>query len=110
VPVGSTEDVPATDDAEAFSFDAEGARAIEDDTQVDITGFDPADDSLIFDLPTASGPTTLDALDGVQGVVVQDNPFVPSTLVTFGTDDNGDLISLELIGVTDPSAVNVDVI
>lgn len=98
--------------AENFSLDVVAAQAETDNTLVDLAGFLAAEDMLTFDLANATGPTTLDALNGMQGIAVQDNPFVGggSTTVNFGPDGNGDVIILTLLGVTDPATVNVDVI
>ena len=51
------------------------AQALTDNTQIAIDGFDTAADSLQFDITTAAGTTTLDALNGVDEVVVQSNPI-----------------------------------
>lgn len=97
---------------ENFSLDVVAAQAETDNTLVDLAGFLAAEDTLTLDLANATGPTTLDALNGMQGIAVQDNPFVGggSTTVNFGPDGNGDVIILTLLGVTDPATVNVDVI
>jgi len=81
-------------------------------TQIYLTGFDTANDILKLDL-TTPGITTLNQLDGVDGIDVVPNPFAaggPSTLVTFGPDMEGDVIALTLVGITDASQVQVQVV
>jgi hypothetical protein len=104
---GSTAPVAGTAADETFALDVDAARLLTANTQIDLSGFNVAADALEFNLPTASGATTLDALDGQQGVVVQLDPFTGSTVVTFGQDADGDLISLTLVGVADASLVDV---
>jgi len=107
IPAGSTDDIAATDDADNFTFDLAAAQAETNDTQVDITGFDTAADKFTYDLATPIGVTTLDQLDGVEGIAVQEDPFAGSTLVTFGPDGDGDIISITIAGVDDASTVDV---
>ncbi|MBV5310680.1 hypothetical protein [Chromatium okenii] len=86
-------------------------------TQVTVTGFEtgPDADVLELDLPEADGPTTLDLLDGVVvdadhtiGVIV--NEITGDTIVNFGPNADGEVVTLTLAGVTDPSTVVVEVI
>jgi hypothetical protein len=49
-------------------------------------------------------------LNGVEGIAVQTNPIAGSTLVNFGMDANGDVITLTLTGTTSPSSIVVNVI
>ncbi len=107
---GSTAPVAATAADEVFTLDVDAAKLLTANTQIDLTAFSTANDGLSFNLPTASGVTTLAALDGVQGVVVQLDPFTGSTVVTFGADADGDVISLTLVGVADASLVDVLVV
>ena len=88
---GETGDVAATGADDVFEFDAETALDDADNlvTQASITGFDTAADSLELDMTTAVGATTLDQLNGVDGVVVQVNPFAGDLVVNFGADANG---------------------
>lgn len=98
--------------AEDFQLDVVAARGQAPNTQIDLSGFLAVEDQLTLDLPEATGLTTLDQLNGVQGVVVQPNPFLEggSTTVTFGADADGTIIALNLLGVTDATSVNVNVI
>ena len=48
--------------------------------------------------------------DGVDGIAVQFDGIDAETLINFGTDANGDVITLTLIGVTDPALVNISVV
>jgi len=108
IPAGSTDAIAATADVDNFTFDLAAAQAETNDTQVDITGFDTAADKFTFDLATPIGVTTLDQLDGVEGIAVQSDSFAGSTLVTFGPDADGDLIAITIDGVTDAKTVVVD--
>lgn len=110
---GSNDPVDATEDADVFTFDAAVALADIDgtNTQIDINGFDTAADSLQLDITTALGATTLDLLDGVDGIVVQDDPFAGNTVINFGNDANGgEPVVLNLVGVTDTTLVNVETV
>lgn len=107
--VGATATNATGDNAtnEVFSFDVEAALATVDNTQVTITGFDVANDKLSLNLADAIGSTTLDQ---VTAATVQSNPITQSTLVNFGADANGDIVTLTLAGLTDATAVNVEVV
>jgi hypothetical protein len=107
---GSSTPVTATSQADIFSFAPAGASFLTANTQITISQFDTAKDKFQFDLTTALGTTTLAALNGVEGISVQTDPFAGSTVVSFGADANGDLVVLTLAGVTTPSSVIVDVI
>ena len=110
---GSSDPVDATVDADVFTFDAAVALADVDgtNTQIDINGFDTTADSMAFDLTAALGETTLDQLDGVEGISVQLDPFEGDLVVNFGNDANGgDLVVLNLVGVADAGQVNVDIV
>lgn len=110
---GSTAPVDATDDADVFTFDVAVALADADGatTQIDITGFDMTADSLRLDLITAVGETTLDQLNGVEGIAVQAEPFAGDTVINFGNDANGgEPVVLNLVGVADASQVNIDIV
>lgn len=99
--------------AEDFQLDVVAARGLAPDTQIDLVDFLAAEDQLTVDLTAATGPTTLDQLNGVEGIAVQDDPFNaggPSTLINFGPDADGDVIVLLLVGVADATSVNVNVI
>jgi methionine-rich copper-binding protein CopC len=108
--VGSTAPVTATAQADNFSFNLAAARATAADTQIAINGFALAQDRLTIDSVTALGAVKLSALDGIDGIAVQPNAITTETLISFGTDANGDLITLTLIGVTDPALVNISVV
>ena len=108
--VGSTAPVTATAQADNFSFNVAAAKATAADTQIAINGFAVAQDILTIDSVTALGAVKLSALDGVDGIAVQFDGIDAETLVNFGTDANGDVITLTLIGVTDPALVNISVV
>ncbi|MDO9141927.1 MAG: hypothetical protein Q7U38_16525, partial [Methylobacter sp.] len=79
--------------------------------QITITGFDAAADSLIIDTATASPlVTTLAGLAGIDGIAVQPNAITNETLINFGPDADGDIITLTLAGIVDPALVNISVI
>ncbi len=107
---GSSTAVTATNQADTFSFAPAGARALTANTQITINQFDTAKDKFQFDLTSALGLTTLAALNGVEGITVQSNPFVGAIVINFGADANGDLVALTLTGVTTPDSVIVEVI
>jgi len=106
-------DIAATSGDDVITFNLGAAQNTAGaNTQIDLTGFDTANDILKLDL-TTPGNTTLDLLDGVDGIDVVPNPFAaggPSTLVTFGPDMEGDVIALTLVGITDASQVQVQVV
>lgn len=118
---GTTDPVTATEDAEVFSFDIAAAKALTDDTQISIGqndpldaqivtgGFDVANDRLLIDSETNLGATTLDQLNGVDGISVQENVITNQTLINFGADADGQPITVTLAGIVDPSLVNIDV-
>lgn len=112
IPAGSSAPITADNTkAEVFAFNVASAKAVTDNTQVTLTGFAAAADSLSIDLPTADATIkTLADLNGKQGVVVQSNVITNNTLVTFGADANGDVIAITLAGIIDPATVNVSVI
>ena len=108
--VGSTAPVTATAQADNFSFNVAAAKATAADTQIAINGFAVAQDILTIDSVTALGAIKLSALDGVDGIAVQPNGIDAETLINFGTDANGDVITLTLVGMTDPALVNISVV
>lgn len=107
---GASATVPATPAADVFSFDVAVALASTPDTQYTITGFDVAADSLRIDTTTALGNVTLAALNGVDGIFVQSNVITGDTLINFGNDADGNVVSITLAGVTDLASVDVSVI
>ena len=107
---GSSISVTATSQTDTFSFFPAAARALTANTQITINQFNTTQDKFQLDLATALGNTTLAALSGVEGINVQTDPFAGSTLVNFGLDANGDLVTLTLLGVTAPSLIVVNVI
>ncbi len=107
---GSSAPVTATSGADTFSFAPTAARALVANTQITINQFDITKDKFQFDLITALGGTTLAALNRVEGISVQTDPFAGSTLINFGLDANGDAVVLTLAGVTAPASVVVEVV
>ena len=110
IATGSSAPVTATSGADVFSFAPTTAKALAANTQITVNQFNTVQDKFQFDLITALGTTTLAALNGVDGISVQVNPFTGSTLINFGTNANGNLVALTLAGVTTPASVVVDVI
>lgn len=108
--VGTSAAVTASAANEAFTFDVAAAKASVANTQIPINGFSATNDKLIIDTLTALGSTTLAALNGVDGIAVQANIITQETLINFGSDANGDVITVELAGITDPSLVHVTII
>lgn len=108
---GTTAPVAATAAADTFTFDVAAAKALEANTQITVTGFDLAGDTLVIDTATASpAVTTLAGLAGVDGITVFANVITNETLVDFGADANGDVVAITLAGIIDPSLVNISVI
>ncbi len=107
---GTTAPVAATADAEIFSFDAVSALAMTDNTQIQITGFDIAADSLLLDIETAGGVDSLDDLNGVDGIAVQTNAITNLTTINFGNDADGDVVAIQIAGVTDASLIMVEAV
>ena len=67
--------------------------------------------ALQINLVTANAAITkLSQLNGVEGIAVQNNPFTNSTVINFGADADGTVISVTLAGIVDPALVNVTVI
>ncbi|KFB74112.1 MAG: hypothetical protein AW09_000607 [Candidatus Accumulibacter phosphatis] len=111
LPVGTTAEVVATAAAEMFTFDVAGARASAPDTQIPLTGFAVANDSLQIDLVTANPAiTNLLQLNGVDGIAVESNVILNNTLINFGNDADGQVISVTLAGIVDPATVSVSVV
>jgi Ca2+-binding RTX toxin-like protein/methionine-rich copper-binding protein CopC len=100
--------------AEVFSFNVVSALAdaAGTNTQATISGFSIANDRLLIDLVTTnSSLTRLDQLNGVQGISVATDPFIGATLINFGNDANGGQpVTLSLVGVSDPAAVQIQVV
>jgi len=107
---GTTDPVAATDEADTITFDAVAALALTDNTQIQITGFDTAADSLQLDIVTAGGVATLDELNGVDGIAVQSNAITGITTINFGNDVDGDVVALQLVGITDASTVTIEAV
>lgn len=118
IPTASTGSVAGTAAADTFTFSLGAAQGTATDTQVSVTGFNTAADRLQISIPagnTGVAGSTLQALNGDAlanggAIAVQTNPFTNSTLVTFGLDSDGTAISITLVGVTDPSAVQVTLV
>ena len=108
--VGSTAPVTASAASEAFTFNVAGAKTSAPNTQIQINGFSTANDQLTIDTVTAAGNIKLAALNGIDGITVLSNPITGDTLIDFGADANGDVITITLTGITDPSLVNVSVV
>ncbi len=110
IPVPAT---GATGTAAADTFTVDVAAALADVAGTNylsnITGFSIAADRLQIDLPSANAAiTTLAALNGEQGVTVQDDPFNTLALINFGNDANGgDVVTLQLVGITPADWANV---
>ncbi len=113
---GTTATVAATADvAEVFTFDVAAALALTDNTQIIVSGFETNASATTIDLLTinsitALGATTLDALNGVDGISVQTNVITNETVINFGADANGDVVAVTLTGVSDAALININVI
>ncbi|MBV5300099.1 MAG: hypothetical protein JZU64_18735 [Rhodoferax sp.] len=103
---GTTAPVTAMAQADNFSFNVADAKATAADTQISINGFAVAADKLTIDSVTALGAVKLSTLNGIDGIAVQPNGITGDTIINFGTNANGDPISLTLVGVADPALVN----
>lgn len=99
---------------ETFVFDAEaslGNQAPDAVTQVTLDGFAIGNDVLRINTATEIAATTLNELNGVDGIAVQANPITNSILVNFGPDANGnEVVTLTLAGLTDPTAIGIEVV
>lgn len=106
--------VEGTVEADRFYFDVEGALADLTGTksQSTILNFDVTQDRLVLDVAVADSTiTTLEQLNGYEGISVQMNPFNQSFLVNFGNDANGgDVVSLDLVGVDSMASVVVELV
>jgi hypothetical protein len=110
IQLGSTDTFTATPLPDVFSLEVDEALADTGTTQVTVNGFDINEDSLRLDLPGATGPTTLAALNGTQGVTAQADPFTGNTLISFGQNASSTEVALTLVGVTDFTQVEVMVV
>ncbi|MFI3215275.1 MAG: hypothetical protein QX192_00540, partial [Methylococcales bacterium] len=112
----STNVVGSNTTAENFTFDAVTARATADNTQRVITNFEATagKDILTLDLPTTAAATTLASFlgAGTQGVTatVVEIGSGAGTLLNFGSDANGDLVTILLAGILTPANVVVNII
>jgi hypothetical protein len=83
--------------------------------QVKLIDFTPGEDSIQFDLDPVASLTTLDQLNGYQlsdgdVIAVQLNQATGSTFVNLGLDSAGEAISLNIVGVTDASTIDISII
>jgi hypothetical protein len=105
-PDATTSVATATDAADAVTF------ADLTTGQFTVADFNATDDKLVLTGLTGADGSTLADLAGDTigtGVVgVQVNQIAGSTFVNLGLDADGDVISIELAGITDASLVNVD--
>ena len=112
----STNVVGSNTTAENFTFDAVAARATPDNTQRVITNFEATagKDILTLNLPTIVADTTLASFlgAGTQGVIatVVEIGSGAGTLLNFGSDANGDLVTILLAGILTPANVVVNII
>ena len=92
-----------TNGSDEFKFDV--VSALKDvngtNTQATITNFDLSHDFLYLTLPTPdSSISNLSELNGKEGITVSYNPFLKSTVITFGNDQNGgEAVTLTLSGI-----------
>lgn len=108
--IGSTSTITGSNEAEVFYFDKLAARNTVDNTHAFINQFDTEQDSLRINVTEANHSIhTLDQLQG-SGIDVASNAITQSLLINFGQDLNGDIITLTLSGLTDPSAVNIELV
>ncbi|MCG5531660.1 hypothetical protein LRD18_12520, partial [Halorhodospira halochloris] len=122
LPVGDGEvDFTAADDSTVFGFDVEQAQETDALTQINFTNFDE-EFELVLNLPDAyDGESELTLLelagadlgDGQEVYVEPHGGFGENKLVTnWGQDgtDEGNIITLELQGTTNPEDIGVEVI
>lgn len=112
LPVGSTTQVTGTAVKENFTFNAVAAKASAPNTQIPLAGFATGanSDMLTIDSATAAGNITLNQLNGIDGIAVQTNVITHETLINFGPDANGDVVTITLAGIEDQSLVHVTVV
>lgn len=112
LPVGSTAQVTGAAAKENFTFDAVAAKASAPNTQIPLLGFATGvnSDMLTINSTTAAGNITLNQLNGIDGIAVQTNVITHETLINFGPDANGDVVTITLAGIEDPSLVHVTVV
>lgn len=116
VPVaqGGTQSIVGTAAADTFTFDLSAARAASANTVVEITGFEIGKDKLQLNLPALKGNISGATLGELNGdtypnndvISVRANAILGGTLITFGGDTDGDLISVKLLGITDITQAN----
>jgi hypothetical protein len=114
LPVGTTAantvtNVTATTATESFSLNIAASKVSSSNTQNLITGFDVANDKLSLS-GTGINPGTYTLASKLTGIGVTYDPFSDQTVVNFGLDGNGDLISLGLVGIVTASSVNVTIV
>ncbi len=108
---GTTDPVTADSNAdEVFSFNIAQALSITDNTQITLNDFDVLNDKLKIDAINALGVTTLDQLNGYEGISVTTDEINTAIVVNFGQDADNDVVILSLTGITDASLVEVNVI
>jgi hypothetical protein len=108
---GDSVDVTANPVPELFTMDVVTAEAQAANTQINLSQFSIADDFLQFDIATPSAQiNTLDQLNGYEGISVTPDEINNQTVVDFGFDGDNDVIILALVGITDASQVNIDLI
>ena len=110
ITAGSSAPVTATSGADVFSFAPAAARELVASTQITVNQFNTTQDKFQFDLIAVLGTTTLAALNGVEGISVQVNPFTGSALINFRANASDNIVTLSLVGVSTPASVVVDVI
>jgi hypothetical protein len=97
--------------AELFWFDLPTALQTVSDTQLVLYDFNPNADQLMIDLITLdSSISTLDQLHSVAGIEIHSDISMNTTQIRFGADASGDIITLELSGITEPAAINIAIV
>ena len=98
-------------DNEIFGFDVAAALATSVNTQVTLSEFDVINDILQLDLVSVNaGLISLNQLDGIEGITVQVSGINNETLINFGGDADGDIVTISLSGIIDASTVAIEVI
>jgi Ca2+-binding RTX toxin-like protein len=106
---------PATGTAEADNFTFAPTSAALDGV-FNVVDFDTANDQITIDLPDV--PAGIDSLDDLLGVAngtlgninVAADPFANKLIATFGADADGNLIALEIAGITNAEDVAVVIV
>lgn len=109
--VGEQQTYSATEEADIFYMDVLSARAISENTEITISEFDIANDTLKLDLDNQfAGTYSLQSISGLDGISVASDPFEGNAVAVLGNDIDGDAISLVLSGITNTADIDVVIV